>query len=117
MKKGNSYRFLGTPYTRNNPKENKLQPGDLVIIHPVPGVSQATKSYPGIIDESPVKWVSGEAMELGVKGRGSNVLWHGAVMNEYLFSRLEFVKKPSNLDQVIESGYKSLTSETKLTLE
>ena len=69
---------------------------DEVIIHPVLGISQATKSYPGKIIVETVKGKDGDAEGIinvltvkGIRGNDSFSAW----MNEYLFNRLEFVKR------------------------
>jgi len=69
---------------------------DQVIIHPVLGVSQATKSYPGKIATDICKGQDGDAKGIikvltvkGIKDNDSFNAW----MNDYLFNRLEFVKR------------------------
>lgn len=84
---GNSFEFLGKEYSRG--KREKLQINDEVICHPVPGRSEATKAYPCKVI-STKKYNDVEELELiGIR---ENSNWHGALINEYCFNRLEFVK-------------------------
>ncbi len=92
---GDSMYFLGIKYQRGEPVECKIN--DRVIIHPVPGRSQATKSYPGVIRVNIISGRDGHAAGLinvlVVEGIEENKNWGGAWMNEYLFGRLEFVSR------------------------
>jgi hypothetical protein len=96
MNCGDSMRFLGCQYQRGEPVE--LNINDKVIIHPVPGKSQAIKSYPGRIAVNVVVngrdgWAEGIISVLVVEGIEDNKEWKGAWMNDYLFGRLEFVSR------------------------
>ena len=90
---GSSMLFIGREYTRGEKRALYLK--DEVIIHPVPGKSQAKKSYPAMIDIEEVKGqdvdARGNIKVLIVRGIKGNK--HIAWMNDYLFSRLEFVKR------------------------
>ncbi len=97
---GDSFKFLNMKYLRE--PNVKLSIGDELIIHPVPNVSQATKSYPVKIVCKEFKWAikdeDGEfesviKNELCIAGRNENSGWHGAVLNDYGFGRLEFVRR------------------------
>ena len=89
-----SFKFLGMDY-QHNPSV-PLNINDRVCIHPVPGVSQATKIYPGKVVALEAKWyVNGKSINqwtIFVEGIGDNKAWK-AVMNDYLFGRLEFVER------------------------
>jgi len=92
---GDSMNFLGAKYYRN--PEIKCNINDEVIIHPVPGKSQATKSYPAKIVSVQINGQDGKAKGsniwiLSVRGIKDNKNY-GAKINDYLFSRLEFVKR------------------------
>jgi len=86
MKPLNNGQFLLMNYTLG---ENRpiCKIGDEVIIHPVIGRSQATKSYPAKIS------VNKNHNVLTVVGIRENSGWYGAWINDYAFSRLEFVKR------------------------
>lgn len=96
---GESYKFINETYMGVSGKG--LQIGDECIIHPVEGRSQATKSYPVVITANTMNWCKGEypntipcpKVELCIRGIRENTNWHGAVLNEYGFSRLEFVRR------------------------
>jgi hypothetical protein len=95
MNCGDSMRFLGCRYQRGT--SVKLQINDRVIIHPIPGVSQATKQYPAVVKAEVVKgrdgFAEGIINVLVVKGIEENKEWKGAWINDYLFGRLEFVSR------------------------
>jgi hypothetical protein len=90
---GDSMNFIGRNYVRD--PNAPCNVGDKVIIHPVIGKSQATKSYPAVIKTKRVRGqdgkAKGEIWVLVAKGIEDNKDWCGAWMNDYLFSRLEFV--------------------------
>ena len=97
---GDSFAFLGMKYNRE-PNE-KLSIGDEVIIHPIPNVSQATKPYPVKIVSKEIDWAvkkdngsfeSVTKSELCLEGLYENSNWHGVVLNEYAFNRLEYVRR------------------------
>lgn len=112
---GESFKFVGMTYLKK--PYAKLELGDEVIIHPVPCKpydiftttgfkSQATKSYPARIIVKDIEWVKvpdkyanyqikEPKNELCLEGIDENKNWHGAVLNEYGFGRLEFVKRSS----------------------
>ena len=100
---GNSMRFLGVNYLKGdnihfqNEGDVPCKIDDEVIIHPIPGHSQATKSYPAKIVTEIIKGKDGDAegiiKVLMVTGIKNNKNWGGAWVNDYLFSRLEFVKR------------------------
>ncbi len=88
---GDSMNFLGKTYYRELKVPCNIN--DEVIIHPVPRHSQATISYPAKIVA---------IKEKGRDGRADGTIWvlmvdgirgnkHRGWINEYLFSRLEFV--------------------------
>lgn len=93
--RGESFKFLNETFFGNSNK--KLEIGDKCIIHPIEGRSQATKSYPVQISTCIMNWSKGEypnnyitpKIELCIKGVEENSNWHGAVLNDYGFSRLE----------------------------
>lgn len=91
---GESFKLLGNKYKIG--KSVPMEVGDECIIHPTE-TSQATKSYPVIILSEAYNWngntVIGQKMELVIKGIRENENWYGAVLNEYGFNRLEFVKR------------------------
>jgi hypothetical protein len=99
---GDSFEFINRRYTRG---KERLQIGDEVIIHPVKAgllekafytsgfKSQATKSYPAKIVAKEIRWVGIPKDELCLEGINENKNWHRAVLNEYGFNRLEFVKR------------------------
>lgn len=108
--KGDAFEFINREYTKG--KKVKLKIGDEVIIHPVscrPNdtfrttgfISQATKPYPAKIVVHEIPWVHGSypyhkiepKLELCLTGIRENKKWHGAVLNEYGFNRLEFVQR------------------------
>lgn len=110
--KGETFEFLNREYMQG--KKVKLKIGDEVIIHPAIDfdtnehgevisrfISQATKSYPAKITAKEMKWCKGNypdiincpKMELCLQGIGENKKWHGAVLNEYGFGRLQFVQR------------------------
>lgn len=92
---GESYKFLNETFFGNN--ERKIKIGDKCFIHPIEGVSQAIQSYPVIVEANIINWSKGEfpnnyiepKIELCIKGIDENSKWHGAVLNDYAFSRLE----------------------------
>lgn len=110
---GDSFSFLERAYKIG--KKEKLQIGDEVIIHPVPNKwykpfttsgfdSGATRPYPAKIIVKEIKWIKdahkyasfnlyNPKKELCLVGIEDNSYWHGAVLNEYAFSRLEFKKR------------------------
>ena len=95
MKMGDSMNYLGTQYYRN--PMMKCNINDEVIIHPIEGVSQAIKSYPGKVVAKQIDGQDGKAKGdiiwvLCVVGIKDNK-WIGAWMNDYLFGRLEFVSR------------------------
>lgn len=106
---GKSFEFLGNIYPKSLFK--KLEIGDEVIIHPIVGKvfqrnSQATKPYPAKIVAREIKWDCGTRVELTLIGVRENAGWnggYGAVLNEYGFSRLEFVRR-----QTLAEGVKEL---------
>jgi len=90
---GESMLFLGKEYKGTN---IACYLSDQVIIHPVLGYSQATKSYPAKIVIDIVKGQDGDAKGIikvltvkGIRGNDSFCAW----MNDYLFNRLEFVRR------------------------
>jgi len=94
MKIGDSMDHLGRCYERGL-KKVPCHIGDEVTIHPVPGHSQATKSYPAKIVSEQVNGQDGRARGLiwvltvdGIQGNS-----HRAWLNDYLFERLEFVSR------------------------
>ncbi len=97
---GPSFKFYRMRYKNSN---QSLRIGDEVIIHPVPGRSQAKESYPAkVIVHKCVGVKHGNDLEfkdyneLCAIGIRENSTWHGAVINEYLFNRLEFVKRSTS---------------------
>jgi len=104
--------YIGMPYTKG---DGVLQIGDRVIVHPVIGVSQSQKPFEATIEIHKIKWANNMLhdflmMDIAeTKGRNveklisqfpskevyevcTNVIGqHGAVMNDYLFNRLERV--------------------------
>lgn len=90
---GKSMCFIGKEYKIRN---GKCYPGDKVLIHPVFGVSQAKKTYPGKIVVEKVKgqdgFTYGDIFVLQVIGINENSEWKGGWMNEYLFNRLELIR-------------------------
>ena len=118
MDKGKSFKFLGMRYTKK--PYMKLEIGDEVIIHPIKAgllekvfftsgfKSQATKSYPAKIIVKEIPWVTQSHKysdynikepknELCLEGINENKNWHGVVLNQYGFGRLEFVKRNSDI--------------------
>lgn len=109
--KGDSFKFLNSIY--NIGTKERLKVGDEVIIHPVKAnnffsttgfTSQATKSYPAKIVVKEIQWIKvphkysdynimNPKHELCLQGTGENKNWHGAILNKYGFSRLEFVRR------------------------
>ena len=91
---GDSMHHLGQCYTRGL-KKLPCYIHDEVIIHPVPGKSEATKAYPAKIVAEQVKGQDGKAKGLiwvltvdGIRGNS-----HRGWINDYLFSRLELVSR------------------------
>lgn len=104
--RGDTFDFLEHAYYMNGNKKVKLKIGDEVIIHPALNffiaengelcheyVSQATQSYPARIVVKEINWSKGRRQELCLKGIRDNKDWHGAVLNFYAYSRLEFVQR------------------------
>lgn len=77
MMKGDTYSYLGKPYTRGG---GVLAIGDKVWVHPVPE-SMAIKKYPA---EVVVRIWDGVEEICTVVPHG-----HASLMREYLFNRLE----------------------------
>lgn len=98
---GSSMSYLGKAYTRE--PSVPLHINDRVIIHPVPGISQATKSYPAVVRPHYVQGKDGRAAGhiwvLTVEGIEENKDWKGAWLNEYAFNRLEFVSRNYKAEQ------------------
>jgi len=97
MENGDTFKFVGRLYSDGS---GNLQINDEVIIHPITGVSLATKDYPAKVIVKEIKWGHGTKNELCLIGTGWNTFWNmgnGAVLNEYGFGRLEKVKKQSKL--------------------
>jgi hypothetical protein len=94
MNCGDSMNHLGRCYERGL-KRVPCYINDEVIIHPVPGHSQATISYPAKIVAEQVTGRDGRAIGriwvLTVNGIRGNK--HRAWINDYLFGRLEFVSR------------------------
>lgn len=78
--------FLGKKYKYS---EDTLAIGDEVIIHPIAGRSMATKSYPAKVVVKFINWSDNPSEELCLEGIGGNKKWHGCVINQYMFDRLE----------------------------
>lgn len=94
MLMGSSMSNLGRCYQRGF-QRLPCYINDEVIIHPVPGKSQATTAYPAKIVA---------VQEKGRDGRAEGLIWvlttdgirgnsHRAWINDYLFSRLELVSR------------------------
>ena len=98
IKNGESFKFYGRRYAKGAIYK-LLRVGDEVIIHPVLGKSTTNKSYPAkvVVQQCPYA-ETGDTLnftnryELCCVGINDNIIWHGAVINEYLFNRLEFVR-------------------------
>jgi len=93
---GDSMYYLGHTYLKN--PEKKCNIGDEVIIHSVIGKSQTLQSYPAKIVAKQIAGQDGKTKGshvwvLCVVGIRDNKNWCGAWINDYLFGRLEFVKR------------------------
>ena len=107
---GTTRQYIGRPYYIGR---GNLQIGDRVIVHPVMGVSQSQEPFEANIELHKIKWANrmlheflmmdisekkGRNVEKLVKEFPSKEVYevctnvvgqHGAVMNDYLFNRLE----------------------------
>lgn len=97
--------FIGMNYKRGDTSV-KMELNDEVIIHHIPGVSQAIKSYPAMIIQKRIN--GGYEGQINPEvvvaiGIGENSDWWGAWINDYLFGRLEFVRR--NCDTFIKPKY------------
>ena len=93
-KKGASCRFLGNKYFIKNHGRKHLRLGDEVIIHPIAGRSQTTRSFPARIDIVEYAWDEDNiTTEISLHRIRGNAAWSGALINAYAMSRLEFVKR------------------------
>ena len=92
---GDSMYNLGRTYLRG--AKVPLHINDRVMIHPVPGKSQATKSYPAVVKPLYIYGRDGRAAGyiwvLTVRGIEDNKDWGGAWINDYCFERLELVSR------------------------
>lgn len=75
-------KYLNKPYKIGN---GVLNIGDTVTVHPVIGRSQASQPYEAKIIEQEIDWVTGLRNELCTTVKGG----HSAVINDYLFDRLQ----------------------------
>lgn len=80
----NTKQFINATYKIGSKKKRRLQIGDRVIVHPTP-TSQSRKSYHAEIISKTINWTSLPCLEICTFVIGK----HTAVMNEYLFNRLE----------------------------
>lgn len=79
-------KFVGRQYIVNNPHGRSLKHGDDVIVHPVPGKSQATIPFAAKVLFLWIKWIDNkQCVEACTHVYGG----YSAVINDYLFSRLE----------------------------
>lgn len=84
MKYERTSRFLGKRYLRNNSAGHTLKIGDVCMVHPT-ATSQMRKPYEVTIIEKEINWVGPPSVEICAHKDGG----HSAVMNDYLFARLE----------------------------
>lgn len=83
-------KYLNKPYIINNIGElSKLQIGDYCIVHPVIERSQSQYKFRVKIIAKEINWVPNPCFELCTKKR----FGHSAVINDYLFFRLEKSKR------------------------
>lgn len=81
-------KFVGMKYVINNPNGKFLRKGDKVIVHPTQD-SEARKPFEAYIIFEYVKWTHRPSIEVCTNVPGK----HSAVMNDYLFNRLEPISK------------------------
>jgi hypothetical protein len=94
LKCGDSMNFLGCKYYQHPQVPCNIN--DKVIIHPT-SHSEAKKAYPAKIVVEKIVGRDGRSFGLiwvlAVEGIEDNKDWKGAWLNDYLFSRLEFVSR------------------------
>ena len=99
--------FYESRYTINNPRGRVLRIGDIVIVHPTE-TSVMREPYPGSICKQYIKWCIDPCYEICMTAM--NGYKYTAVMNEYMFMRLEPVKwmynKGSMKNKIVIEGFK-----------
>ena len=86
---GDSFKFIGKKLPYNT--KATLRVNQKVLIHPVDGISQATQTYEARIIVKKIQWTPKAKYELCLQGINENHKWHGAVLNDYGFNRLEAI--------------------------
>jgi hypothetical protein len=84
----NTSKFYDKSYIVNNKKGYRLLEGDTVLIHPT-NTSISRKPYQAKIVLRPINWTGVGSYELCTEVKDG----HAAVINDYLFNRLELVKE------------------------
>lgn len=79
--------FFEAMYLINNPQGRVLRLNDVVIVHPTEK-SQSREPYIAVIVSKFINWTVDPGFEICTTVPGK----HSAVMNEYLFERLEPIK-------------------------
>lgn len=79
--------FLDRQY-ENTTKVKKLSVGDICIVHPTP-TSQSKKPYKVQIVFEYINWVDKPSVEICTSLHSIFEKGHTAVLNEYLFNKLE----------------------------
>lgn len=82
-----THQLYNKPYAINNPLGHTILEGDRVIVHPTKS-SKSTIPHEAIIVIEIINWVGGASYELCTWVPGG----YKAVLNEYLFNRLELIK-------------------------
>lgn len=92
-----NFDFIGQEYLGN--AGIKMELGDEVWINPVLGRSGATTSYKakvGVTFFGPKEYKNKgryRNQSVCLIGIEENISWHGALLNEYAFCRLEFIRR------------------------
>ena len=83
--RGRTRKYQGKKYLINNKNSHRLKIGDIVIVHPTEK-SISTKPFEAVIINKTLRWTTGIKKEVCTHVTGN----HSAVMNDYLFNRLEY---------------------------
>lgn len=84
--------FLNREYKINNPNKKCLNVGDVCIVHPTEK-SQSKKPYKVQLVFEHINWTVNPSVEICTTLNPIFKRGHTTVLNEYLFSRLEPIKK------------------------
>ncbi len=91
-----SLEFIGKTYLKAPFKT--LHDGDYVIIHPIKGQGKSKTSFYARVMLDEFTTISGkEIKRILLHDDGVHKKWHGAILTEYWFSRLQFVRRKGEI--------------------